>query len=105
MRFSLACAIGKIALAAHGQYKVVQILVNQALRIISRPMTPGLQEALRRAGSPSKLAEKLGVSRQAVSKWESVPTRHIIAIERATGVHRSLLRPDLYVEPGQKINL
>jgi len=67
-------------------------------------MTPGLREALRRAGSPAKLAEKLGVSRQAVSKWESVPTRHIIEIERLTGVHRSLLRPDLYLEPGQKIN-
>ena len=68
-------------------------------------MTPGLRKALERAGSPSKLAEKLGVSRQAVSKWEGVPTRHIIAIERAFKIHRSLLRPDLYEEPGQKINL
>jgi DNA-binding transcriptional regulator YdaS (Cro superfamily) len=53
-------------------------------------MTPGLQKAIERAGSASKLAEKLGVSRQAVSKWEGVPTHHIIAIERLTGVHRSL---------------
>jgi DNA-binding transcriptional regulator YdaS (Cro superfamily) len=65
-------------------------------------MTPGLQEAIRRVGNASKLAEKLGVSRQAVSKWEGVPTHHIIAIERLTGIHRSLLRPDLYEERSRR---
>ena len=59
-------------------------------------MTPGLKEAIENAGNPAKLAAKLGVSRQAVSKWEDVPMRHIIAIEKATGVPRERLRPDLY---------
>jgi len=38
-------------------------------------------------------------------KWTAVPVHHLIEVERLTGVHRSLLRPDLYAEPDQKINL
>jgi len=68
-------------------------------------MNAGLRWAIEIAGSQVKLAKLLGISHQAINKWQTVPTRHLIAIERATGVHRSLLRPDLYVEPGQKINL
>lgn len=68
-------------------------------------MNAGLKWAIEIAGSQVKLARLLGISHQALNKWQDVPPRHIIAIERATGVHRSLLRPDLYAEPGQKINL
>ena len=67
-------------------------------------MNQGLKQAIERAGSRNKLARLLGISHQALNKWQDVPVHHIIAIERATGVHRSLLRPDLYVEPDQKIN-
>jgi len=68
-------------------------------------MKTGLQQAIEIAGSQVKLARLLGISHQALNKWRDVPpTRHIIAIERATGVHRSLLRPDLYETPDQKIN-
>ena len=72
--------------------------------IFSR-MNQGLKQAIERAGSRNKLARLLGISHQALNKWQDVPARHIIAIERVTGVHRSLLRPDLYEEPDQKINL
>ena len=69
-------------------------------------MNQGLQQAIEIAGSQVKLAKLLGISHQALNKWrDAPPTRHIIAIERLTGVHRSLLRPDLYEEPDQKINL
>ena len=68
-------------------------------------MNQGLQQAIEIAGSQVKLAKLLGITHQAINKWRDVPVHHIIAIERATGVHRSLLRPDLYEEPGQKINL
>jgi len=68
-------------------------------------MKTGLQQAIERAGSQNKLAQLLGISHQAVNKWGMVPTRHLIKVEQLTGVHRSLLRPDLYAEPGQKINL
>ncbi len=69
-------------------------------------MNEGLEKAIERAGSRNKLAQLLGISHQAVSRWQTVPTHHIIAIERLTGVHRSLLRPDLYEgstqPPGQR---
>lgn len=68
-------------------------------------MNQGLQQAIEIAGSQVKLAKLLGITHQAISKWQDVPIHHLIRIEQLTGVHRSLLRPDLYEEPGQKINL
>lgn len=59
-------------------------------------MNQGLRQAIEIAGSQVKLAKLLGITHQAINKWRDVPTRHIIAVERITGVHRSLLRPDLY---------
>lgn len=51
-------------------------------------------------GSQNKMAQKLGVSRQAVYAWLAgkVPVRRVIAIERLTGgkVTRNQLRPDIY---------
>lgn len=68
-------------------------------------MNEGLRQAIERAGSQVKLARLLGISHQALNKWREIPTRHLIKVEQLTGVHRSLLRPDLYVEPDQRINL
>jgi DNA-binding transcriptional regulator YdaS (Cro superfamily) len=59
-------------------------------------MNAGLKEAIERAGSQVKLAKLLGISHQALNQWEDVPVHHIVAIERATGVPRERLRPDLY---------
>lgn len=46
------------------------------------------------------LARLLGVTPQAVNQWVSgnrpVPSRHVLAIESATGVSRHLLRPDVF---------
>jgi DNA-binding transcriptional regulator YdaS (Cro superfamily) len=56
----------------------------------------GLKQAISVAGSIGKLGRILGISQQAISKWRWVPARHIIAVERATGVPREVLRPDLY---------
>ena len=68
-------------------------------------MNAGLKWAIEIAGSQVKLAKLLGITHQAINKWTVVPVHRIIAIERATGVPRSLLRPDLYKKPDQKINL
>jgi len=68
-------------------------------------MNEGLRQAIERAGSQVKLARLLGITHQAINKWTAVPVHHLIEVERLTGVHRSLLRPDLYAEPDQKINL
>jgi DNA-binding transcriptional regulator YdaS (Cro superfamily) len=42
------------------------------------------------------LAKRIGITPQALSQWEVVPPLRVIAVERATGVSRSELRPDLY---------
>jgi TorA maturation chaperone TorD len=56
----------------------------------------GLQEAIRAAGSVSELARRIGISQPSVSTWERVPAERVIPIESATGVSRTILRPDLY---------
>src|SRR5262249_28268912 len=76
--------------------------VRVAIAIIFS-MSPGLTRAIEKAGSMGKLARMLGISQQAVSQWREVPTRHIIAIETATGVPREILRPDLYRRRRRKI--
>lgn len=57
---------------------------------------PGLLRAIDAAGGISALARKLGISQAALSKWRRVPAHQIIAVEKATGVPREELRPDLY---------
>lgn len=59
-------------------------------------MTEGLRAAIRVAGNRSQLASMLGLSRQAVSRWYEIPIRQVLAVERATGIPREVLRPDLY---------
>ena len=57
---------------------------------------PGLDEAIRAAGGVSALARKIGVAQPSVSNWQRVPAERVVAVEAATGVARTLLRPDLY---------
>ena len=56
----------------------------------------GLNLAIGAAGSITALAKRLGFQRPRVSMWRQVPANYIISIERATGVPREKLRPDLY---------
>jgi TorA maturation chaperone TorD len=56
----------------------------------------GIDQAVRAAGSVSELARRLGISQPSVSNWSKVPAERVLAVEAATGVDRSLLRPDLY---------
>lgn len=57
---------------------------------------PGLEQAIRAAGSISELARRLGISQPSISNWSRVPSGRVVAVETATGVSRSVLRPDLY---------
>jgi DNA-binding transcriptional regulator YdaS (Cro superfamily) len=67
--------------------------------------------AIARAGGVRQLAIQLGVTHPAILRWrdlwdagepESIPPRRAIAIEAATGVPRSQLRPDLWGEPAKE---
>lgn len=59
---------------------------------------PGLAEAFRTTGGVSELARRLGISQPSVSAWSRIPAERVAAVEAATGIPRSKLRPDLYVE-------
>lgn len=46
----------------------------------------------------SELADKVGVTQGAISQWlkRGVPPRRVKAVEKATGIPRERLRPDIY---------
>lgn len=56
----------------------------------------GLHEAIRAAGGVGQLAGKLGISQPSVSNWTKIPAERVISVEKATGIDRTILRPDLY---------
>jgi len=62
----------------------------------------GLDEAIRAAGGVGALARKIGISQPSVSNWSRIPAERVIAVEAATGIDRSVLRPDLYA--GRHLN-
>ncbi len=57
-----------------------------------------MERALSSIGGVSVLARAIGVSQPAVSGWKRVPPDRVLAVEAATGIPRTELRPDLYAE-------
>lgn len=59
-----------------------------------------LQRAVAKTGSQHAMARLIGVSQPTVWAWlkagKPLPAEHVLAVERATGVSRHELRPDLY---------
>ena len=72
------------------------VLAGARFKLYLLRMDQGLQQAIDAAGSISELARRIGLARQAVQQWQAVPAHQIIAVEKATGVPREELRPDLY---------
>jgi DNA-binding transcriptional regulator YdaS (Cro superfamily) len=62
---------------------------------IIRP--PGLAAAIEAAGGVRALARLLGIQHSAVVEWARIPADRIIEIEKATGVPRHKLRPDIFI--------
>jgi TorA maturation chaperone TorD len=56
----------------------------------------GLDQAIRAVGSVTELARRIGISQPSVSNWDRIPAERVLSVEAATGVARSVLRPDLY---------
>jgi DNA-binding transcriptional regulator YdaS (Cro superfamily) len=69
-------------------------------------MDDALERALKAAGGTVALARALGLSHQALGRWNRVPPLRVIAVERVTGISREVLRPDIYPPgaqpPGRK---
>jgi TorA maturation chaperone TorD len=58
----------------------------------------GLQEAIRAVGGVTELARRIGISQPSVSNWTKVPAERVLQVENASGIARTILRPDLYAE-------
>lgn len=62
-------------------------------------MKSAVKRAIRKVGSQSNLARLVGVTPQAVQQWEAanrVSVRKVLEVEKATGISRHDLRPDIY---------
>lgn len=57
-----------------------------------------MQRAIDAAGGVSALARAIGVAQPSISNWTRVPSDRVVAVEKATGIPRQRLRPDLYPE-------
>lgn len=59
-----------------------------------------LQNAAKTYGSQQAMADDLGVTQPAVSRWlntsKQLPAEFVLRVEAATGVSRHHLRPDIY---------
>lgn len=57
-----------------------------------------LHHAAQKVGGIPQLAQKLGISRQAIYYWTRIPADRVVEIERITGIDRRELRPDIFGE-------
>jgi len=66
----------------------------------SKKKDAALQHAITVVGGEAALAQILGVTTQAISKWRRCPPRRVVAVERATGgiVRRERLCPEIFAE-------
>jgi DNA-binding transcriptional regulator YdaS (Cro superfamily) len=53
-------------------------------------------------GLISKVARELHISRSAIAMWDKVPAERVVDVEKASGIPRHKLRPDLHLEPDDK---
>lgn len=73
-------------------------------KAVRRPPKKGLERACAIAGSQIELGRMIGKSQSFIWYWlerakDGVPAKYCSAIERATGVPRHELRPDLWPPP------
>lgn len=52
-------------------------------------------KAVASGGGGAAVARRLNISRGAVAHWDVIPARHLMAMERLTGIPAAELRPDL----------
>ena len=59
----------------------------------------GMRLVRSQKGLMAQIGRALGMTRQAVWAWKKVPADYLPAIERATGIPRHRLRPDICLPP------
>lgn len=71
---------------------------SEPLRLQRLPMSPELEECVKRMGSLQRLAEATGTTRQHIDQlWrERIPLKWLPAVEQATGLPKDRLRPDVF---------
>lgn len=69
----------------------------------ARFVHPTLQKALDIAGGRRALARLVGCSHQNIAQWEKVPAEQVIAVEKAVGLSREYLRPDVFRAPRPRV--
>lgn len=55
--------------------------------------------AIAKAGGLRALGRALGIKFQSIQNWRQIPAERVIAVERATGIPREKLRPDIFGAP------
>lgn len=55
-----------------------------------------IETVKRLGGGYAAIAKKLNLARATVWGWDRVPPKHVVAIERITGIPRTQLCPELY---------
>lgn len=55
-----------------------------------------MREIAEAAGGYNALGRTLGISATAVWQWKRVPSERVRAVEKATGISRYAIRPDIY---------
>ena len=63
---------------------------------MSKNFSKGVQAAIKGAGGKKNLATGLEITVQSIDKWQRVPRKRIVVIERLFGVPREKLAPELY---------
>ena len=64
-----------------------------------------VERAIEAVGSLGALAERCEVKYQAVQRWRDqgrVPAERVLSVERASGIPRHELRPDIYPAESRK---
>jgi len=71
---------------------------SRAFNLLMKANAEALERAKSEAGGNTGLARRLAgkISPQAISQWKQVPAERVLEVEKATGVSRHELRPDLY---------
>ena len=53
--------------------------------------------AIEKAGGMRPLARAIGINYQAIQNWrDRIPAERVLDVERATGISREILRPDMF---------